>query len=107
MSGSPPAEDGVDQHTLVRSDGMTEDLTRDDVAGVVRDTAASLPRHECRTCDCFQGFLTQLELDSGADVSDITGPWKVVRGEMHGCLGCDPCPPGAAFAEYQKTTRKT
>lgn len=86
---------------------MAEELTRDEVARRVRQTTDCLRHEECKTCDCFQGFLTQLELDSGDDVSDITAPWKVKRDDMHGCLGCDPCPPGAAFAEYQKDTRQT
>lgn len=86
---------------------MVKELTREQVASRVREATAWLPHDECRTCDCFQGFLTQLELDAADDVSDITVPWKVNRGEMHGCLGCDPCPPGAAFAEYQKQSRQT
>jgi len=58
-------------------------------------------RHEqCRTCDCLQGLLTQLERDADEDVTDLTGGMKVAASEMHGCLGCDPCPPGEAFAEY-------
>jgi hypothetical protein len=85
---------------------MEHKLTRDEVANRVSEVTASLPREECRTCDCFQGFLTQLELDAEHDVSDITGSWKTPREDMHGCLGCDPCPPGAAFAKYQKETQK-
>lgn len=84
---------------------MEHKLTRDEVADRVSEAAAALPREECRTCDCFQGFLTQLELDAETDVSDITVRWKTDRDQMHGCLGCDPCPPGSAFAKYQKETR--
>jgi hypothetical protein len=86
---------------------MEHKLTRSEVAARVGETTASLPRQECKTCDCFQGFLTQLELDSRDDVSNLTAPWKVKRDEMHGCLGCDPCPPAAAFAEYLKEIQKT
>ena len=58
-------------------------------------------RHEpCWTCDCLQGLLTELELDADEDVSDLTAPLKVPSAEMHGCLGCDPCPPGQAYADY-------
>lgn len=78
------------------------DLTREEVCLRISGAAALLRHDECRTCDCFQGYLTQLKLDTQADVTDLTAPWKVDRKEMHGCLGCDPCPPGAAFAEYQK-----
>jgi hypothetical protein len=77
-------------------------LTKSDVATHVRETTESLPREACNTCDCFQGFLIQLELDSMEDVSNVTASWKVANEEMHGCLGCTPCPPGAAFAKYQQ-----
>lgn len=81
---------------------MNDQLTRNDVDRMVRDSVAGLPRDECRTCDCFQGFLTQLEIDAEEDVSVILCPHKEVKEKMHGCLGCDPCPPGAAFADYLK-----
>lgn len=79
---------------------MGDILTREEVEAHVREVTSSLPRDACRTCDCFQGFLTQLEIDCEDDVSDITGTWKVGREGMHGCLGCKPCPPGAVFAQY-------
>ena len=85
---------------------MNDGLTRKDVERMVGGTVAEFPRVECRTCDCFQGFLTQLEIDAAEDVSDVTWPHKVAKDEMHGCLGCDPCPPGAAFAEYLKKRRE-
>ena len=81
-------------------------VTRKDVERVVHDTVAGFRRKECRTCDCFQGFLTQLEIDAAQDVGDITTPHKVDKARMHGCLGCDPCPPGAAFAAYLKRAQE-
>jgi hypothetical protein len=85
---------------------MEGNLNRREVAERVREATSSLPRDECRTCDCFQGFLVQLELDFGEDVADIVSAWRIGRESMHGCLGCDPCPPGSAFAEYLKQERK-
>ncbi|MBU4199627.1 MAG: hypothetical protein L6455_06395 [Kiritimatiellae bacterium] len=81
---------------------MNDRLTRKDVERMVRDTVAGFPSIKCRACDCFQGFLTQLEIDAAEDVGDIVFPHKVEKDEMHGCLGCDPCTPGAAFAAYLK-----
>jgi hypothetical protein len=75
-------------------------VTAQEVEKVVEETVASFPHYECRICDCFQGFLVQLEIDSTTDVSRVVSPHKVPRGIMHSCLGCDPCPPGAAFSEY-------
>jgi len=83
---------------------MTQD--RKYMQKTITDLLGKLPREECRTCDCFQGFLTQLELDSREDVSDIIAPLKVSRDKMHGCLGCDPCPPGAAFSKYIRRMKK-
>lgn len=80
--------------------------------GLARKQVASLlsrlrgvVRHEpCWTCDCLQGFLTQLELDADQDVSDLTGELKIDRDEMHRCLGCDPCPPGEVYAGYLRSS---
>jgi len=84
---------------------MKQELTEQEVTAHLREVTASLPRDECRTCDCFQGFLTQLELDSGEDVSEILSALRMDRENMHRCLGCDPCPPGSAFAKYLKQER--
>ena len=42
-------------------------LTVEDVQPVLERLREELPRDECRTCDCLQGFLTQLELDADDD----------------------------------------
>ncbi len=60
----------------------------------------SASREECAACDCFQGFLAQLELDAAGDITELTDPLKCPRERMHRCLGCDPCPAGALFTEY-------
>jgi hypothetical protein len=75
-------------------------MTAQEVKKAVEETLSSFPHDECRTCDCFQGFLVQLEIDSKTNVSKLVNPHKVPRGNMHSCLGCDPCPPGAAFTQY-------
>ena len=85
---------------------MKKPLTLPAVERLVQDTAANFPHEECRTCDCFHGFLTQLVLDVGEDVSPVIDQFKIDRDQMHGCLGCDPCPPGSAFARYLKQAQK-
>jgi hypothetical protein len=75
-------------------------LTRNQVAGMIEELRGRVRHEPCWTCDCLQGFLTQLELDAEEDVSDLTGPLKIDRGQMHGCLGCDPCPPGEVYSDY-------
>lgn len=90
----------------LRCEQMSEPLTHEDVQRLVRETVSGMPHEQCRTCDCFQGFLAQLEIDAIESVSGVTGPLRVEREEMHGCLGCDPCPAGAAFAEYLKAQQQ-
>jgi len=75
-------------------------LKRSDVQKLVDEILRSMPHEECRTCDCFLGFITQLELDAQEDVSNISNPLKVPRGRMHGCLDCSPCPPAEAHSNY-------
>jgi len=75
---------------------------RDNIQCVLAELLEQLPRPECRTCDCFQGFITQVELDAETDISAMTNPLKVESAKMHACLGCDPCPPAEAFARYLK-----
>ncbi len=78
-------------------------LTRDDVKQLLQEHQASVDKEECWTCDCFLGFLTQLEIDAEEDVSDLLDPLKKPREKVHGCLGCKPCSPGASYARYLKS----
>jgi hypothetical protein len=79
---------------------MGQKVTREDVKGFIERLCEQLPREECRSCDCLQGFLVQLEMDAAEDVTDLTSALKVDASEMHGCLGCNPCPPAESFSEY-------
>ncbi len=75
-------------------------LSRTQVQAVLERLQRVVRHDPCWSCDCLQGLLTQLELDAGEDVTDLTARLKVPRDRMHGCLGCDPCPPGAVYADY-------
>jgi len=75
-------------------------LKRSEVQQLIGEALRDMPRDDCRTCDCFLGFITQLELDSGEDVSNITNSLKSLKAQIHGCLGCDPCPPAEAYTNY-------
>ncbi len=77
-------------------------LTREKVKEEIAKALDSITHEPCNTCDCLQGYFTQLEMDADEDVSDLTEPYKVPRRFLHGCLGCDPCGPGAAYADYLK-----
>ncbi len=75
-------------------------LSRNEVAAVVKRLREAVRHKQCWTCDCLQGLLTQLEIDAEEDVSDIVDPLKVQSERMHGCMGCEPCPPGGVYADY-------
>ncbi|MEJ2648175.1 MAG: arsenite methyltransferase [Sedimentisphaerales bacterium] len=75
-------------------------LNRNQIWEIVKELENSVAREECLTCECFQGLLTQLELDSPEEISDLTLHLKVSTEQMHGCLGCKPCPGGDLFADY-------
>jgi hypothetical protein len=75
-------------------------LKRTEVQELIESVRREMPHEDCRTCDCFLGFVTRLELDCREDVSDITNPLKTQTDQVHGCLGCNPCPPAEAYTEY-------
>ncbi len=77
-------------------------VSREQVKEEIAKALDSICHEPCKTCDCLQGYFTQLEMDADEDVSDLTEPYKVQREFLHGCLGCDPCGPGAAYADYLK-----
>jgi len=84
---------------------MSQKLTPAQVEACVDRLRESIAREECWTCDCLQGLLTQLELD-GPEAAEAVEPLKVRRERMHECLGCDPCPPGALFAEFLRRRKQ-
>ena len=70
------------------------------VRSALEELEAVLPHDACRTCECMQGFLAQLRLDAEEEAGTLIRPWLAPRGQVHSCLGCDPCPPGDQFAAY-------
>ena len=79
---------------------MPDVISSDKVQQILAHIRDGVRHDECWTCDCLQGFLTQLEMDAEPTAAGFIEPLKVPSTQMHGCLGCDPCPPGAAFADY-------
>ena len=75
-------------------------LTRDEVQAFLAVAADSFPHAACLTCECFLGYVVRLRLDSDESSRDLIDEYRVERINMHGCLGCDPCPPGDSYADY-------
>jgi hypothetical protein len=76
-------------------------LTRAQVETLLKEAEESFPHGACLTCECFLGYVAQLHVDSGPDSREVLKQYKVDRNSIHGCLGCDPCPPGDLYATYQ------
>ena len=61
-------------------------------------------KNDCWTCECLQGFVTQLLIDlKNEDIHELKK--LIIDTPLHSCLGCDPCPPGALYTEYLKNKK--
>jgi len=77
-------------------------LTSSDIAPILKETVDSFPHPACETCECFLGLVAQLRVDAEPGAQGLFSAHKVERGQIHACLGCDPCPPGEKYAAYQR-----
>jgi len=64
---------------------------------------------QCATCECLQGALVELklaleELPAGVNQTALRAEVEAVlrRGELHACLGCQPCNPGDILANFYR-----
>ena len=72
------------------------------VTTLINQAVDSFPHAACETCECFLGYVTQLEIDSEKLGQAFLKRYKPGRSEIHSCIGCDPCPPGDQFAAYNR-----
>ena len=79
---------------------MTSRLSLQEVRNRIEEAQATFPRDECPTCECYLGYLVQLGFDADEVASSLIADNMPDRSDMHGCLGCEPCPPGDLFAAY-------
>lgn len=82
-------------------------LTVREVEKLLNELEASIARPECRTCECFQGFLAQLEGDCEPAALPKIQSMEVPDDQLHSCLGCDPCPPADVYTRYLIERKKT
>jgi hypothetical protein len=82
-------------------------LTRAQIESLLNEAAASFPHENCLTCECFLSYVVQLRVDAEAGAQALIAGYRIERGNIHPCLGCDPCPPGNFFAAYLREKQKT
>ncbi len=75
-------------------------ITKNEIKILLKRLKQSVIKKECATCECFQGFIAQLEVDSCEDISDLVDLICVPDEKLHKCLGCNPCPPADLYTEY-------
>ena len=84
---------------------MTKSLTFFEVLTLINKTIEDFPHDECKTCECFLGYVTQLGIDSDESSIPLLDGYKPRREKIHSCLGCDPCPPGDRYGQYLRENR--
>jgi len=80
--------------------GTEKKLSLDDVRKLVNELKASAVRKECWSCDCFQAFLAQLQIDGTPGAVQQVRSLEVSAEKIHPCMGCNPCPPAEVFTRY-------
>jgi hypothetical protein len=54
---------------------MAKKLTRDELGALLEQARQSFPHDECLTCECFLGYLAQLGMDVGKEVTACSVRW--------------------------------
>jgi hypothetical protein len=75
-------------------------LKKGDIEALLDRLRREVTRRECRSCECLQGFISQMERDAAQDAKPLLAKHRVVPKKIHACLGCEPCPPAEIFAKY-------
>ena len=70
------------------------------VKDLVKKAELSFRHQECINCECYLGYLAQLEIDADDKGKEYLKNYRSEQGLMHACLGCDPCPPGILYENY-------
>jgi hypothetical protein len=76
-------------------------LPASEVEVLIAQLEAAVGQEACWSCARVQEFIAQLERDAGPKARALLAMYEVRREKLHGCLGCQPCPPGDLFAECQ------
>ncbi len=82
----------------------TNRLTTGEARTWLQQLEQAAEKEACWSCECLQGFITELELDAAGDAKSLLEMYEVRPEKLHGYLGCEPCPPAQLFAEYRLRT---
>jgi hypothetical protein len=85
---------------FVRRFTVEEKLIDFQIQRLIEAAIDSFPHEECKSCECFLGYLAHLEMDSDESGKELISKYTQDRRKVHSCLGCDPCPPANQYAKY-------
>lgn len=87
---------------------MNNLLSVSEMKDYLNNAEFSFRHQECATCECYLGYVAQLEIDSDQEGRNYLKETKPDRDQIHACLGCDPCAPGILYTTYlRRKTGKT
>ena len=77
-------------------------LTAGQVRTLLSQLESAALQEACWSCECLQGYITQLELDAVEEARFLLETYEVRPERLHGCLGCEPCMPAEVFTALLK-----
>ena len=81
-------------------------LSVSQVKELIKKAEESFRHEECKTCECYLGYVTQLQMDSDQEGQQYLKEYQPSRAEVHSCLCCDPCPPGIHYSGYLRKKKR-
>lgn len=85
---------------------MKKSLSLSEAQDLFKKAEQAFRHEECATCECYLGYVVQLEIDADDQGRDYLKNYKPDRGQIHSCLGCDPCPAGILYTNYLRKRSK-
>ena len=85
------------------STSAQKSLTTGQVRKLLGQLELAATREACWSCEGLQAIIRQIELDSAMEAKSLLETYEVRPERVHGCLGCEPCPPAEVFAAHLKS----
>ena len=86
---------------------MKNRISLSEAQDLIKKAEQAFRHKECATCECYLGYVVQLEIDADDEGRDFLTSYKPDQAQIHSCLGCDPCPPGILYANYLRKRANT